>query len=96
MTVLPSGSPWSNSCGSRYVGMSGLRTLSNAVAIVGRVLQAVARNRATIIVPGQWRILWWINRLSPSLGRYVAHRMYQPLVEAVASEQARSARSGAD
>jgi NAD(P)-dependent dehydrogenase (short-subunit alcohol dehydrogenase family) len=30
-----------------------------------KVLRAVARNRAIIIVPAWWRIFWWVNRLSP-------------------------------
>jgi NAD(P)-dependent dehydrogenase (short-subunit alcohol dehydrogenase family) len=32
-----------------------------------RTLDAVDRNRAIIIEPGSWRILWWLERLSPSL-----------------------------
>jgi NAD(P)-dependent dehydrogenase (short-subunit alcohol dehydrogenase family) len=32
-----------------------------------KVLRAVARNRAIIIVPAWWRIFWWVNRLSPWL-----------------------------
>jgi NAD(P)-dependent dehydrogenase (short-subunit alcohol dehydrogenase family) len=33
-----------------------------------KALRAVARNRAIIIFPSWWRVLWWLNRLSPSLG----------------------------
>jgi NAD(P)-dependent dehydrogenase (short-subunit alcohol dehydrogenase family) len=33
-----------------------------------KVLDAVAKNKAIIIVPRWWRIFWWINRLSPALG----------------------------
>jgi NAD(P)-dependent dehydrogenase (short-subunit alcohol dehydrogenase family) len=39
-----------------------------------RVLKAVARNRAVIIVPGWWRVFWWLNRLSPRLGEHVARK----------------------
>jgi NAD(P)-dependent dehydrogenase (short-subunit alcohol dehydrogenase family) len=37
-------------------------------------LDAVARNRAVIVVPGRWRILWWLYRLSPALALAVAER----------------------
>jgi NAD(P)-dependent dehydrogenase (short-subunit alcohol dehydrogenase family) len=33
-----------------------------------RALNAVARNQAIIIVPSWWRLVWWLNRLSPLLG----------------------------
>jgi NAD(P)-dependent dehydrogenase (short-subunit alcohol dehydrogenase family) len=34
-------------------------------------LRAVARNRAIIVIPTWWKLFWWLNRLSPSLGLYV-------------------------
>ena len=37
-----------------------------------KALRAVARNRAIIIIPGWWRMIWWVNRLSPSLGLWLA------------------------
>ena len=37
-----------------------------------KALRAVARNRAIIIIPWWWRIGWWVNRLSPSLGLWLA------------------------
>jgi hypothetical protein len=37
-----------------------------------KALRAVARNRAIIIIPWWWRIWWWVNRLSPSLGFWLA------------------------
>jgi NAD(P)-dependent dehydrogenase (short-subunit alcohol dehydrogenase family) len=39
-----------------------------------KVLRAVARNRAIIIVPWWWRIFWWLNRLSPRLGEWLGRR----------------------
>lgn len=33
-----------------------------------KVLRAVANNKAIIIVPSWWKIIWWLNRLSPALG----------------------------
>ena len=33
-----------------------------------RALNFIAKNRAIIIVPSWWRIVWWLYRLSPTLG----------------------------
>jgi NAD(P)-dependent dehydrogenase (short-subunit alcohol dehydrogenase family) len=41
------------------------------------VLKSVAKNRAIIIVPSWWRIYWWINRLSPSLGMRLSKKQFQ-------------------
>ena len=48
-----------------------------------QALNAVARNRAIIIVPGGWKLLWWLNRLSPSV-RAVADPAEIPLDQAAA------------
>lgn len=32
-----------------------------------QALDAVARNQAVIVVPGWWKLFWWLNRLSPDL-----------------------------
>jgi NAD(P)-dependent dehydrogenase (short-subunit alcohol dehydrogenase family) len=32
-----------------------------------KALQAIARNRGLIILPGWWRVYWWVNRLCPWL-----------------------------
>jgi NAD(P)-dependent dehydrogenase (short-subunit alcohol dehydrogenase family) len=37
-----------------------------------KVLRAVARNRAIIIVPSWWRLHWWLYRVSPWLSQRVA------------------------
>jgi NAD(P)-dependent dehydrogenase (short-subunit alcohol dehydrogenase family) len=42
-----------------------------------KVLDAVAKNRAIIIYPRWWRVFWWINRLSPALGVFLAQRSFQ-------------------
>ena len=42
-------------------------------------LNAVARNRAIIIVPGGWKLLWWLNRLSPSFALWLIQRMYRSI-----------------
>jgi NAD(P)-dependent dehydrogenase (short-subunit alcohol dehydrogenase family) len=30
-----------------------------------------------IIVPSWWKILWWINRISPSLGLFISRKLYE-------------------
>lgn len=42
-----------------------------------KVLDAVAKNKAIIIVPSWWKIAWWLHRLSPSLGLFLAQKNYQ-------------------
>jgi len=40
-----------------------------------KVLDQVARNRAIIVVPTWWKILWWLERVSPALGLALAGRL---------------------
>jgi NAD(P)-dependent dehydrogenase (short-subunit alcohol dehydrogenase family) len=42
-----------------------------------RVLKSVAKNKAIIIAPPWWKLFWWINRLSPSLGILIAQKHFQ-------------------
>jgi NAD(P)-dependent dehydrogenase (short-subunit alcohol dehydrogenase family) len=42
-----------------------------------KVLRAVAKNKAIIVVPSWWKVFWWINRLSPSLGLYVGRKLHE-------------------
>ena len=37
-----------------------------------QALRAVAKNHAIIVIPSWYRIVWWLYRLSPSLGFYLA------------------------
>jgi NAD(P)-dependent dehydrogenase (short-subunit alcohol dehydrogenase family) len=39
-----------------------------------QALHAVARNRAIIVIPSWWNIVWWLNRLSPGLGLYLGRK----------------------
>ena len=42
-----------------------------------KVLDAVAKNKAIIVFPAWWKIFWWLNRLSPSLGILFARKGYK-------------------
>jgi NAD(P)-dependent dehydrogenase (short-subunit alcohol dehydrogenase family) len=42
-----------------------------------RVLRAVARNKAIIIVPGWWKLIWWLNRLSPTAGIWFSRKLFE-------------------
>lgn len=42
-----------------------------------RLLDRVARNQGTIVIPGWWRALWWIDRLFPGIGAYAARKTYE-------------------
>jgi NAD(P)-dependent dehydrogenase (short-subunit alcohol dehydrogenase family) len=42
-----------------------------------KVMRAVDRNRAIIIVPGWWKIVWYLDRLSPSLSERLHTSLYR-------------------
>ena len=37
-----------------------------------QALRGVAKNRSIILIPRWWRVIWWLNRLSPALGQRMA------------------------
>jgi NAD(P)-dependent dehydrogenase (short-subunit alcohol dehydrogenase family) len=39
-----------------------------------QALRHVAKNRAIIVIPSWWKIVWWLNRLSPGLGLYLGRK----------------------
>lgn len=41
-----------------------------------KALKAIARNKAIIMIPWWWKLLWWIYRLSPSLGLAIARKAH--------------------
>ena len=41
------------------------------------VLDRLSANPATVIAPAWWRILWWLDRLSPRLGDAIMRRSYR-------------------
>lgn len=42
-----------------------------------RALDLVAKNKAIIVLPSRWKLFWWLNRLSPSLGLHFAQKHFQ-------------------
>ena len=54
-----------------------------------KVLRLVAKNRAVIIVPSRWKIYWWINRLSPSLGIFLSQKQFQKVQKKLGIEMER-------
>ena len=48
-----------------------------------KVLAALSKNRAVVIVPAWWRIIWWLNRLSPSLGMAISRRQFEAAKKAM-------------
>jgi len=44
-----------------------------------KALKAVAKNRAIMIFPWPWKMLWWLNRLSPTLGVAFARNRFAGL-----------------
>ncbi len=52
-----------------------------------RILDAIAKNKAVIVEPSWWKWIWWINRLSPSLGTTLAQKRFQADVNALTAGQ---------
>lgn len=46
-----------------------------------RALDAIAKNKAIIVLPSWWRLLWWIHRLFPSLGISLAQKKHQDMLK---------------
>jgi NAD(P)-dependent dehydrogenase (short-subunit alcohol dehydrogenase family) len=44
-----------------------------------KVLNEIAKNKAIIIVPSFWKLLWWLNRLSPFLGMAFVQNRFQKM-----------------
>ena len=44
-----------------------------------KVLNALAKNKAIIIEPSQWKLIWWLNRLSPSLVMVLAQNKFRKM-----------------
>ena len=51
-----------------------------------KVLDVLARNKPLIIVPGWWRLFWWLSRLSPALELSLAQRSYRSARKVMQSE----------
>jgi NAD(P)-dependent dehydrogenase (short-subunit alcohol dehydrogenase family) len=47
-----------------------------AERFAAKALRAIAKNKAIIIIPSWWKMYWWLNRLSPSLGLWMARRLH--------------------
>lgn len=41
-----------------------------------KALKKIAKNRAVIVIPGWWKIPWWLNRLSPSFGIFIGEKFF--------------------
>lgn len=44
-----------------------------------KALYSIAKNKAVIIIPSWWKLFWWIDRLSPTLGLRLAQKSFQDM-----------------
>ena len=49
-----------------------------------KALDAIAKNKAIIVIPSWWKLFWWVDRLSPSLTILQLRKSYQNLGKMVA------------
>lgn len=54
-----------------------------------KTLDALARNKAVIVVPSCWKRFWWINRLAPSLGLAISQKRFEANLRAFSAGQAK-------
>ena len=59
-----------------------------------RVLPQIARNKAIIVVPGWWKVFWWLDRASPTLGMRLAQRFFERTARRLAIALARDGGAG--
>jgi len=52
-----------------------------------KALDQIARNRAIIILPGWWRIAWWIQRASPALALFLMRKGFERGRQAMAEAE---------
>ncbi|WP_405362779.1 SDR family oxidoreductase [Kitasatospora sp. NBC_00085] len=60
-----------------------------------KALDAVAKNQGVIIVPGFWKLFWWLFRISPSFCLNIATKNFKDLGRSTASGGPRRAESAA-
>lgn len=51
-----------------------------------KALDAVAKNKAIIIEPSWWKIIWWISRIAPSFTLNMAAKRYQAQAKSMIPE----------
>jgi NAD(P)-dependent dehydrogenase (short-subunit alcohol dehydrogenase family) len=44
-----------------------------------KALDAVGKNKPIIVIPSWWKIVWWLHRLSPSLGLFLAQKNFEDM-----------------
>ena len=59
-----------------------------------KVLNSVAKNKPIIIVPSWWKVFWWVDRLSPSLGMVLAQKFFQEMQKQLGIRQKNYLYSG--
>src|SRR5262249_11391621 len=72
-----------------------LRPMTSA-AFAHAALKAIARNKAIIIIPARWSAVWWMNRISPGLALFLAHRTFEHRKKAFAGDSNRPDAAGFD
>ena len=50
---------------------------SDAVVWAFKALDAIAKNKAIVVLPSRWKVLWGAGRISPSLGMYLDQKGYE-------------------
>ena len=48
-----------------------------------KALKKIARNKAVIVIPNAYRVLWWFNRISPAMAIGLSHQIYKAIFKRI-------------
>jgi short-subunit dehydrogenase len=48
-------------------------------AFARKALDAIAKNKAIIVIPSWWKLLWWMDRLAPPLTQLQLQKSYEAM-----------------
>ena len=48
-----------------------------------KALDRIAKNKAVIVLPASYKLLWWINRVSPTLAIGLSQKIYNAILKRI-------------
>jgi NAD(P)-dependent dehydrogenase (short-subunit alcohol dehydrogenase family) len=52
-----------------------------------KALRQIARNKPIIVIPSWWRMLWWLDRISPTVSILLAQKLFEKLKRAAVARK---------
>ena len=48
-----------------------------------KALDRIAKNKSVIVLPASYKMLWWINRISPTLAMGLSQKIYHAILKRI-------------